>query len=151
MNLADELRGLSVRKLVRTGNKRRLFCIDDTNAAQAKRELKLQKRRVAQRAWEIANPERAKAIRDRARAKFRAKDQTATKLRKRNWRLNNIEHVRKYNAKQMRERRRKYPERELEAKRRDYAKHKDARNAARRLRYAARRAAVLAFRLKEAA
>lgn len=138
MTLADELRGVGIRRPTRSGMRRREFCVDESQA-EARREARLRRKREKQRVWAKANPERVKMYRDLDRKKNPARIKAA----KTRWRKENADHVRVYQARKMREWRRANPERAREAKRRFYLKHREIINRQRRERYAARRAAGL--------
>lgn len=111
MSLADELRGISIRRPL-FGSRRRVFCEDD--GVDVKRELRLQRQRAYMQQYRIKNRERMKA-----KAKIhREKNKEILAALKRQWRLDNIEHVRAYQAKKSREWRRLHPDRANEINRR---------------------------------
>lgn len=97
MNLADALRGVSIRRPILSGTKRRVFYAEDP--AQTKKELRRQRKQAYQHKYYLEHKEEFRAKGKGWREKNKVKDSE----RKREWRLKNLGHYNAYNAKRMRE------------------------------------------------
>ena len=104
LTLADEIRGLPTLRPMR-GTKR---VVKNGISLDAEREAQ----RAYAREWAKNNPDKIAAIRARNREKHRAKRLEVSKR----WRLQNLEHVRAYDAKSKRAWRKANPEKSLAAK-----------------------------------
>ncbi len=141
ITLADELRGIGIRRPAK-GIRRRHFCVDEGSAKDVWREERLQKARARAKLYREKNADKVREAKRLSRQAHKEREVE----RKAEWRKANIDHVRAYQRRVMREWRKEHPDKLRASKRRWYERHKDEINAKRRARDAAKREMLVALK-----